>query len=296
MANRLQLLEMAFKDQVVARLSIEREVNNQSYVNLLLDKKLASFIDRLEKMNKRYQHLEKRFDDISARLYSDESIGFIIILVIIIELLLRFKPQVQALQLRVRGQEKKLHHEEKESPQPKNGVNYSPKHGISLKNELCVVVFKRDNNNIISTFIDLAIKNLDDVKLTTPTHYVIEKHDVLRQIPRTRLYLIVSEIDEKSTFGFCRQMDNDIQISTIRFIKSLGGSIILVIANDETSKKLTAHSLYNTSLRFIQSNDILQELASNGKVFSMWRELSSHQMSHLRKIIRTALNLKLPIR
>ncbi|ESO84850.1 hypothetical protein LOTGIDRAFT_168339 [Lottia gigantea] len=300
MANRLQLLEMAFKDQVVARLSIEREVSNQSYVNLLLDKKLAAFHERLDNMNMKYRLLERRLDEISSRLYSDESLGFLVIVLIIIEVIVRVKPQVQLLQSKLadRKVEKKDEKSEKDSDKMKNGngVNYSPKHGLTLKNELCVIVFKKDNNNIISTFIDVTLKNLEDVKLTVPSHYVIEKHEMLRQLPRAKLYLVVTELEEKSTFGFCRQTNSDMQISTIRFVKSLGAQVIVLVANDENSKKLTAHSLYNTSLRFVQSHDILQDLATNGRVFSMWRELSSHQMGHFRKTIRNVLGLKIPNR
>lgn len=68
------------------------------------------------------------------------------------------------------------------------------------------------------------------------------------------------------------------------------------MANDEGSKKLTAHNMYNTSLRLVQSHEVLQELASTGRVFSIWRELTSHQLSHLRKIIRSVLNIKTSIR
>ena len=67
---------------------------------------------------------------------------------------------------------------------------------------------------------------------------------------------------------------------------------MVVVANDEGSKKLTAHSLYNSSLRLVKTSTCLQELAANGRLFSMWEEMTSHQLSHLRRVIKTVLNLK----
>ena len=67
---------------------------------------------------------------------------------------------------------------------------------------------------------------------------------------------------------------------------------MVVIANDEGSKKLTAHSLYNTSLRLVKTSSCLQELAASGRLFSMWDEMTSHQLSHLRRVVKTVLNLK----
>lgn len=69
-----------------------------------------------------------------------------------------------------------------------------------------------------------------------------------------------------------------------------------MVTNDEGSKKLTAHALYNTHLRLLQSHEAFQDLTSTGRVFSSWRELTSHQLSHMRKIVKTALNLKTGLR
>ena len=74
------------------------------------------------------------------------------------------------------------------------------------------------------------------------------------------------------------------------------GNIVVILSNEEGSKNLTAHSLYNSSIRLVKTNDFLQDLAANGRLFSMWQELTSHQLSHLRRTIKTVLNLKSVIR
>lgn len=71
---------------------------------------------------------------------------------------------------------------------------------------------------------------------------------------------------------------------------------VAVIINDEGSKNLTAHSIYNTTLRMIKTNDILQDLAADGRLFSMYQEMTSHQLSHLRRMVKTVLNAKLIMR
>ena len=73
---------------------------------------------------------------------------------------------------------------------------------------------------------------------------------------------------------------------------SRAANLILIVTNDEGSKKLTVHALYNTHLRLLQSHEAFQDLTSSGRVFSAWRELTSHQTSHMRKIVKTSLNLK----
>lgn len=65
---------------------------------------------------------------------------------------------------------------------------------------------------------------------------------------------------------------------------------ILIIGNDEESKRLTGHTQYNSNIRFVFSNELVQDHASAGRVFSFWREMSPHQMSHLRKMIKPIFN------
>ncbi|XP_071113362.1 uncharacterized protein [Haliotis cracherodii] len=351
LANRLQLLEMAFKEQVVARETIIKEVSNQSDVNSSLEKKLTIFLQRLSQLDSHIHSLEVRLEELTNRLHSDESLGFLVIVMIIVEVMLRLHPKVQKLNpFRRFSKDGKDCNQKAEkdsssvskmslyvysmlkwtpvnlslkrfplqrakyrksslqstsastngdhSPRHRvaNGVNFSPKHGVSLKNELCVVLFKRENNNIVATLIEAILKQLDDVRLSVKPHYMIEGPEHLKSIPRVKLFLVVSEMEDKGGQSFLRMQDSDLHTSAVRFMKSLGAQIILIMANDEGSKKLTAHNMYNTSLRLVQSHEVLQELASTGRVFSIWRELTSHQLSHLRKIIRSVLNIKTSIR
>lgn len=67
---------------------------------------------------------------------------------------------------------------------------------------------------------------------------------------------------------------------------------VVIMANDEGSKRLSGHVLYNAQLRAVQSQEILQELASKGRLFSIWKELTSHQISHMRKILLSSLNMR----
>ncbi|XP_046556734.1 LOW QUALITY PROTEIN: uncharacterized protein LOC124265956 [Haliotis rubra] len=275
LANRLQLLEMAFKEQVVARETIVKEVSNQSDVNSSLEKKLTLFLQRLSQLDSHIHRLETRLEELTNRLHSDgrQSLGFLVIVMIIVEVMLRLHPEVQKLNPFEDFQRwDKLHSESRKETSSVSKVNFSPKHGgLSLKNELCVVLFKRENNNIVATLIETILKQLDDVKLSVKPHYMIGSEH-LKSIPRVKAVSGVSEMEDK------------------------GLKIILIMANDEGSKKLTAHNMYNTSLRLVQSHEVLQELASTGRVFSIWRELTSHQLSHLRKIMRSVLNIKTSIR
>ena len=68
--------------------------------------------------------------------------------------------------------------------------------------------------------------------------------------------------------------------------------VIVVIGNDTESELLTGHRQYNSNLRLVFANDVMQDLASSGRVFSLNREMSPHQMSHLRKTVKTFMNSK----
>jgi hypothetical protein len=97
-----------------------------------------------------------------------------------------------------------------------NGVSFSPKHGLFLKPELCVMAFRKDNA-ALSAFIDTTLSHLDDVKLAVRPYYVVESHEHLRQCPRSKLYLVIFEIEERVS------QDSDLITSTVRYIKSLKG-------------------------------------------------------------------------
>ncbi|KAL3881369.1 hypothetical protein ACJMK2_027817, partial [Sinanodonta woodiana] len=70
-SNRVNLLEVAFKEQVYARESITREVFNQSDINKLLNAKLTIFLEQLNNLSHRYNDLELKYKELSSRVYSD---------------------------------------------------------------------------------------------------------------------------------------------------------------------------------------------------------------------------------
>ena len=71
MTNRLQLLELAFKEQVFARESIAREITNQSDVYGVLETKITLFLEKLDNMSFEFHKLDRKFKDLSSRVYSD---------------------------------------------------------------------------------------------------------------------------------------------------------------------------------------------------------------------------------
>ena len=71
MTNRLQLLELAFKEQVFARESIAREITNQSDVYEILDSKVALFLQKLDNMSRQFQKLDTKLKTLSARVSYD---------------------------------------------------------------------------------------------------------------------------------------------------------------------------------------------------------------------------------
>ncbi|KAL8611370.1 hypothetical protein ACOMHN_014425 [Nucella lapillus] len=388
LTNRLHLLEAAFKEQVLAREMMAQEVTNQTGSNQLIEHKLHAFLRRVEEVERNVRKLEGRLNELSTRLHSDEFIGFVVILAIMVEVLLRVRPRVAGhfgpwgsdIMARYRrwshgpdmppnfssptptpttslttsqtlttssgvggssssssnnggGGNRSLvdgrpegvgmmgvgvgetHHSNGGAPQvfkpfsssssssstastttsiTANGVSFSPKHGLFLKSELCVIAFRRDNPPL-SAFVNAVVRHLDDVRVSVRPYYVIESHEHLRQSPRAKLYLVIFEMEERVSSS-CRPQDADLITSTVRYIKSLGATLILIVTNDEGSKKLTVHALYNTHLRLLQSHEAFQDLTSSGRVFSAWRELNSHQTSHMRKIAKSALNLKTSLR
>ncbi|KAJ8315233.1 hypothetical protein KUTeg_007383 [Tegillarca granosa] len=247
LTNRLQLLEMAFKEQVVARESLEREINNQTDTNVLA----------------------------------------------------RVQPRVKRWMTSLKAA--KLKGSPKASLERKNSSAPStPKHAF-LKNELCIVLFRKDYSNTYTTMTESMLKHFEEVRLASDPFYIIECQNDIKRLPAVKLYILIFDCD-----GSVRcESDHELQIAAVKVIRTLGGmdthrlkskrakaNVVVVIANDEGSRKLVAHSMYNTNLRVVNSYEDVQELASQGRVFSMWREMTSHQMSHLRKIIRTVLNVR----
>ncbi|GAB1598907.1 uncharacterized protein LOC115232463 [Argonauta hians] len=325
--QRLHLIEMAFKDQVVAREAMAQEVVNQSDLNGVLDQKLSVFINKVEDLHQQIDRVENKILDIHARINSDESVGFLVIVILVIELVMRIHPRIRLLQIWF--QEKNLPsspssnkqaidvRRESPSSSSKNGVlNISPKHGISLRNEVCVIMFKKESENIYSTLMDSLIKQLDNVRLAVRPFLAVEGQDCLRHLPYCKIFLVFAECTSNKRPSSPSSPTNsvnqsqmtpsvpayptslqskpneqvELQITSLKVIKALGANAIVIITNDEGSKRLSGHVLYNAHLRAIQTQDMLQELASKGRLFSIWKELTSHQISHMRKILLSTLN------
>ena len=71
LTNRMEILEVAFKEQVFARETITREITDQSDIYESMDKKFAQFIEHLENVTSMYTELESKYKQLSSRVYSD---------------------------------------------------------------------------------------------------------------------------------------------------------------------------------------------------------------------------------
>lgn len=75
-----------------------------------------------------------------------------------------------------------------------NGVlNFSPKHGISLRNEVCVIMFKKESENIYATLMETLVKQLDNIRLAVRPFMAVEGQDSLRHLPYSKIFLVFAE-------------------------------------------------------------------------------------------------------
>ena len=70
-SNRLLLLENAFREQVFARETIAKEVNDQTDIYTDLEQKLAEVLQELSNISVNYKLLEAKYKNLSDRIYSD---------------------------------------------------------------------------------------------------------------------------------------------------------------------------------------------------------------------------------
>jgi hypothetical protein len=71
LGDKLLLLEMAFKEQVTARETIEHAVNNQSNANMFTTGRLSELISKIQNLTMSYEEMDKRVTSLSRRLFSD---------------------------------------------------------------------------------------------------------------------------------------------------------------------------------------------------------------------------------
>ncbi|XP_045197669.2 uncharacterized protein LOC123552241 [Mercenaria mercenaria] len=297
LSDRLQLLEMAFKEQVFARETIAREINDQSDIYGSLDRKLALFLEKLDNVTHEYANLESKYKELSARVNSDETLGAIILLILMLQMFCTFRPRILELLGPVTDFRPALNKLiQRPKIERKTSSNQgTPKHMVGLRNEVCVICFQRDSaDSLILKLTEAMFRHLEGLKVTMKPFYAIFSMEDLRNIPHVKLYVILVDLESRGLY--INGCEKDLVFTTVKYTKSIGAHTVVVITNDEGSKNLTAHSIYNSTLRMVKTNDNLQDLAANGRLFSMWQEMTSHQLSHLRRMVKTVLNAKLIMR
>lgn len=80
--------------------------------------------------------------------------------------------------------------------------------------------------------------------------------------------------------------------SQFLYVNLFSGQLIITFTNDEGSRRLTANAMYNSNLKPVHSHEILRDFAAKGRLFTMYRDMTSHQISHMRKLIMTALSFR----
>lgn len=324
LSEKLLLLEMAFKEQANARENIESAIHNQSSATSFATGRLSDIITQIQNLTLNYEQMDKRINSLSRRLFSDEIIGFILFLIILAEFIRQVRPHVGPLIVVIKKKiatmkAKKSHmngvvangmavsEDEKEVERPKeetevmekkvekkqtNSPNVSmiPKLW-NLKNEVCIVLFKYENIPVYNNVVAVMLSQFYDVKVAAVSHpyLMIETQKDINNIPHVKLFIVIANSHGNHSNG-----GRDLLHVSLKIMKRLGATIVVIISNDEGSVKLPSHTLYNTNLHLINSIDIMQELAYNNLVFSVMHEMSSHhQASHLRKTIKTVLNARL---
>ncbi|CAL1539472.1 unnamed protein product [Lymnaea stagnalis] len=308
LTHRLRLIEMAFKEQVIAREVIAAEVTNQSYSNHELERKLDNFTSSLKQLTYRLDKLNEQLGEMTSRIYSDECLGFLVLVFVAGQVILTLRSKLQLKLSYDQGQP--VRHNSRDltnqngsgagvvrSNSSISGSHQVAKPNTNPKQDVCVIGFNKQSLKLCLAQTEALLECLcDDVSTLTPPSHVIACHDALGGCPKARLYLVqVDCVGDREHLDVSKEAEKQskaILTTTLRHLKSIGGHVIIVISNEEQSNQLPALSLYNTNLPILQSSDVVQELASNGKVLSVWKELTPHQLSHVRKVARSLLALK----
>ncbi|CAG5120594.1 unnamed protein product [Candidula unifasciata] len=329
LAHRLRLLEMAFKEQVVAREVIAAEVTNQSYSNLELERKLDDLMSAIKQLSHRLDKVKEQISEVSSRLYSDECLGFLVLMFVLVQIILALRTRLRDKQ----GQGVKAHSTQTHNGSTMNalrsfcnnsinGISWPSKQNVSFKQDACLVTFSKRTKEHISAQTDCLLAYVTDgIKFPIKQTFLIDSQDALKECPRAKVYLVFVDCQAlnvndaavvrdaaDANAGSCggggdtgsndaesrkeHEQDFDFQMTSLRLLHLSGAHVILVLMNEYGSQQLADHALYNPNLPLFQSYDILQELASSGHVLSIWKDFSPHQLSYVKKIGRAGFNIK----
>ncbi|KAI8772741.1 hypothetical protein BgiMline_015280 [Biomphalaria glabrata] len=307
LAHRLRLIEMAFKEQVVAREIIAAEVNNQTYSNLELERKLDNFTYTIKLLSDKIDKLSDQISEVSSRLYSDECLGFLVLVFVAGQVILTLRAK-----LNIKSGHQSRHGSHDLSNQ--NGASCTILKSLSTINtsgsqvlvkqmtsfnrqDVCLIGLNKSawklNEDLAETLVKCAT---DDASAPMKYCYVIDSVESLQSCPRAKLYIVLVDCspdgEDKSSLGSDEGQRSSKLLMTLRHLRTSGGHVMVVMINENESQNLPTHSLYNTKLALIHNNDLLQELASNGRVLSLWKELSPNQLGHISKSARSLLSFK----
>ena len=70
----------------------------------------------------------------------------------------------------------------------------TPKHKV-LKNELCIILFRRENNNIYATLVEAMLKHYNDVKLASNPFCIVESLNEVKSIPPVKMYMVICDCE-----------------------------------------------------------------------------------------------------
>ncbi|KAH3746586.1 uncharacterized protein LOC127848537 [Dreissena polymorpha] len=297
--TRLHILEIAFKEQTFARETIAREVSDQTNTYESLEKKIASVLDRLTNISSLFSDLQMKFDQLERKANFNETLVIALFLCIVCCLLWYNRKSiheyVEKLEASYRSPIPKKIESTRVLVRKSSSNPGTPKHSSSLLNEVCMVCFQPENTNgIIAKLTNAMLRHLEGFRVSLRPFYGVLSFDDIRDMPHVRLYVIIVDAESRGLFLNCS--DKDLLVECVNRSNTIGACCVVIIINDDGSKNLTAHSVFNSSLRLIKTSDCLQDMAAKGRLFSLWKDMTSHQLSHLRRIVKTVLNAKLVLK
>lgn len=106
-----------------------------------------------------------------------------------------------------------------------NSAPPTPKHGKMMKNELCIILFGKEINNLYITLVDSVLKHLDEAKIASKPHFTVESQEDLKHLPFVKLFIVIIDV-EYSHDSYKRHEEKDLHHNTLKTVKSLGGEVV----------------------------------------------------------------------